>query len=172
MARLQPRDRPRRGGLVLAASVAALALLGGAFYEAASHGGSSASNDASSSAKKADGAPAGDPVAAQVRQLLAAPVAGGGVTAKGGDSPMFKGHDNTGPGGPQGISGVPSCVLKGTRRTQPPLAAGRDLFQGTESYLVVLPHPGDSSRVDAYVVSGSCTPSRPGALLFQNTYPR
>ena len=38
--------------------------------------------------------------------------------------------------------------------------------------LVVLPHPGDDSLVDAFVVNASCTAANPGAVLFQSTYSR
>ncbi len=47
---------------------------------------------------------------------------------------------------------VPSCVQQATKRPETPLAAREDSFNGTPAYLVLLPHPGDDSRVDAFVV--------------------
>lgn len=141
-----------------------MVLVGGGIYEAASSGGGD--NAGSNSLKKADAGAAADPVAAQVRQLLAQPPSAG-ARGKIGDSPMLSGPDGTGK-----AASVPACVLDATERSQAPLASERDLFQGTDSYLVVLPHPGDGSLVDAYVVSASCTDTSPGSVLFQNTYPR
>ncbi|MYS20392.1 hypothetical protein GA0115240_11959 [Streptomyces sp. DvalAA-14] len=175
-----PRPRKRRPGLLLAASVAGVALLTGALYEAASSGGGgSGGDDASSSMKKVEGSsavpaagPVADQVAAQVRQLLGKRVpASVGTPGKGGNSPMLD-RGTTAAGGTDAASGVPSCVLKGTRQSQPLLTAERYLFRGTDSYLVVLSHPDDSSLVDAYVVNASCTASSPGVLLFRSTYPR
>ncbi|MFC4034149.1 anti-sigma factor family protein [Streptomyces polygonati] len=175
LTRLEPRDRRWRGRLLVAASVAAVALLTGALYEAVHSGGGSINQDSASSAssaKKADGRAVDDPVADQVRQLLAAPAPGTAAPfGKGSDSPMLSGPSGTGSGG-QGAAALPSCVLRGTQRSQPPVAAERYLFRGTDSYLVLLPHPGDTSRVDAYVVDASCTASSPGTLLFRGSYPR
>ncbi len=71
---------------------------------------------------------------------------------------------------------VPSCVREGIGRPEQPLAAepGRP-YAGHPSYLVVLPHPGDPQRVDAYVVDSSCTAdstSGPGEVLAERTYRR
>ncbi|MCX2967964.1 MULTISPECIES: anti-sigma factor family protein [Streptomyces] len=51
---------------------------------------------------------------------------------------------------------VPPCVQQGTGRTESPLAATKDTYEGTVSYLVLLPHPGDETRVDAYMVDAAC----------------
>ncbi|WP_438312997.1 anti-sigma factor family protein [Streptomyces sp. HUAS TT3] len=70
---------------------------------------------------------------------------------------------------------VPSCVLNSTGRSETPLAVERGRYQGGDVYLLVLPHPGDSGTVDAYLVGAGCavTPSdgtdRP---LLTRTYPR
>ncbi|MEV7613119.1 hypothetical protein [Streptomyces sp. NPDC089799] len=71
--------------------------------------------------------------------------------------------------------GVPQCVRAGTGRAEPPLAAERGTFQGTEVYLLVLPHPGDPARVDAYVLDSTCENNpgtATGAPLLKGTYPR
>ncbi|OPF79227.1 hypothetical protein VT50_0216170 [Streptomyces antioxidans] len=70
---------------------------------------------------------------------------------------------------------VPSCVQSGTGRKEPALAAQQDTYDGQSAYIVVLPHPSDSSRVDAFVIDASCVsarPSSPGELLVTRTYPR
>ncbi|QKV93795.1 hypothetical protein HUT19_20215 [Streptomyces sp. NA02950] len=70
---------------------------------------------------------------------------------------------------------VPSCVQKGIGRTEPALAAQQDTYDGKAAYVVVLPHPSDSSRVDAFVIDASCvssSPSSTGKLLETRTYPR
>ncbi|WP_329314034.1 zf-HC2 domain-containing protein [Streptomyces sp. NBC_01278] len=71
---------------------------------------------------------------------------------------------------------VPSCVQEATGRPDTPLAAERGNYQGTEVYLLVLPHPGDSARVDAYLVGAGCadTPASAGSgqPLLTRTYPR
>jgi hypothetical protein len=72
-------------------------------------------------------------------------------------------------------STAPSCVLDGIGRTGQPLAAQPYKYHGIASYLVVLPHPSDGSRVDAYVVDASCTassPGHPGKVLREETYTR
>ncbi|MCM3808219.1 hypothetical protein ND808_20425 [Streptomyces sp. DR7-3] len=70
---------------------------------------------------------------------------------------------------------VPSCVQSGTGRKEPALAAQQDTYDGQTAYIVVLPHPSDSTRVDAFVIDASCvsaSPSTPGELLVTRTYPR
>ncbi|MFJ9792263.1 MULTISPECIES: anti-sigma factor family protein [Streptomyces] len=72
-------------------------------------------------------------------------------------------------------AGVPACVLGATGRTEAPLAAERGSYQGTEAFLLVLPHPGDTGRVDAYVVGAGCTATPSGGAgepLLTRTYPR
>ncbi|WKX71506.1 hypothetical protein [Streptomyces sp. XD-27] len=70
---------------------------------------------------------------------------------------------------------VPSCVQAGTGRSEAPLAAQEETYDGTAAYLVVLPHPADASRVDAFVIDAACTtadPPSPGAILANRTYDR
>ncbi|QKW51186.1 hypothetical protein [Streptomyces buecherae] len=84
---------------------------------------------------------------------------------------------NTTPRTPLDGSGatVPSCVQRATKRPETPLAAREDSFNGTPAYLVLLPHPGDDSRVDAFVVDAACvrkSPSPPGTVLLQRSFAR
>ncbi|MBW5480737.1 hypothetical protein GPJ59_02190 [Streptomyces bambusae] len=70
---------------------------------------------------------------------------------------------------------LPDCVQRGTGRTEAPLATERGTFDGTNVYLVVLPHPGDPDRVDAYLVDSACesSPSAgPGKVLLNTDYSR
>jgi hypothetical protein len=114
-----------------------------------------------------------DGVENQVRALLAQPnPSAAGTSAARGNSPMLTQNSEHPDVAPVQTLVVPSCVLKATQRTQSPLAADREVFEGVEAYLLVLPHASDATRVDAFVVNASCTASSPGAVLFQATYPR
>ncbi|SEN43159.1 anti-sigma factor family protein [Actinacidiphila rubida] len=164
-------SRRRRGLLAVAGAVGA-ALLGGVIYTAASGTGSAGSSLDSARQTSAAGSTTAA-VGSQVRELLAGPHHSTTKQSPGGNTPMLQPNSTGSVTQPDGATvPVPSCVLKATHRSQPPLAAERELFQGTPSYLVVLPHPNDASRVDAFVLNASCTVSSPGAVLFQGTYPR
>ncbi|WP_079127373.1 hypothetical protein [Streptomyces sp. TP-A0874] len=70
---------------------------------------------------------------------------------------------------------VPSCVQLGTGRQEEPLAAKTGKYQEREAYLILLPHPADNGRVEAYVVDASCaseTAPGPGELLLKRSYQR
>ncbi|MFJ6012187.1 hypothetical protein [Streptomyces sp. NPDC092952] len=70
---------------------------------------------------------------------------------------------------------VPPCVEQGTGRNAPALALEQGTYEGTAAFLVVLPHPSDAGRVQAYVVDASCVhdePTRRGTLLLTHTYAR
>nr|WP_234386475.1 anti-sigma factor [Streptomyces sp. ERV7] len=71
---------------------------------------------------------------------------------------------------------VPPCVQAGTgRNSETVLAAETGEYQGTHAYLLVLPHPKDTSQVQAYVVDASCETAAPdakGKLLLTHSYPR
>ncbi|MEU3773045.1 hypothetical protein AB0F11_07510 [Streptomyces sp. NPDC032472] len=115
-----------------------------------------------------------------VRRLLAADPGAKASTTEGNRT---YGLENT-PPGPGLVPGersgtdaaaVPPCVRQGTGRTDAPLAAERGSYEGARAYLVVLPHPGDPDRVDAYVIGADCadTPAGgPGKPLLTRTYPR
>lgn len=69
---------------------------------------------------------------------------------------------------------LPECVRAAVNRSDAPLAAETDTYEGTPAYVVVLPHTGDPQRVDAYVVDSSCTasPDQPGEILQHDTFRR
>lgn len=165
--------RRRRGLLIAALSSAGILLLGGGVYELAAHSGSSASK--SDSAAVRSGAKAAGPAAdvgADVARLLDS-----GEGTKGGPnaakSPMLGSDGSTTVTAPDGsATSVPLCVLKATQRTERPLAAEREDFQGVDSYLVVLPDPAGGDQVDAYVLTAACTADSPAQVLFHNSYPQ
>ncbi|WP_343242065.1 hypothetical protein [Streptomyces sp. SID9727] len=70
---------------------------------------------------------------------------------------------------------VPACVEEGIGRNSPALAIERGSYEGTDAFLVVLPHPTDPSSVQAYVVDAACVGTEPpakGKLLLTHTYAR
>ncbi|MEV0275091.1 hypothetical protein AB0I22_01720 [Streptomyces sp. NPDC050610] len=70
---------------------------------------------------------------------------------------------------------APSCVREGTGRSDTPLAAHQETYEGQDVYLLVLPHEGDDQRVDAYIVASSCigaSSPTPGEVLLNRTYAR
>ncbi|GAA3373255.1 hypothetical protein GCM10020367_32490 [Streptomyces sannanensis] len=71
---------------------------------------------------------------------------------------------------------VPPCVQAGTGRPDDaPLAADKGRYEDKSAYLVVLPHPTDDTRVQAYVVNADCVKTAPagkGELLLSHAYPR
>ncbi|MCL2728738.1 MAG: hypothetical protein FWE15_01790 [Actinomycetia bacterium] len=175
----RPGDRSaawRRRGFLAVAGAAGVALLSGVIY-ALSSGTGVQKNAADSAQRSGTAVGAKDTIGNQVRQLL--DQAGPGASTKHpsgsdqGTTPMLQPNHTGSPVVPKASPvDLPACVIKATHRSQPPLAAEREDFHGTDSYLVVLPHPNDSSQVDAFVVNASCTPASPGAVLFQGTYPR
>ncbi|MEU9009218.1 zf-HC2 domain-containing protein [Streptomyces sp. NPDC048479] len=70
---------------------------------------------------------------------------------------------------------VPPCIQKGTGRADTPIAFERGQYEGSNAYLVVLPHSTDSGQVQAYVVDAACVDTAPapmGKLLLTTAYPR
>lgn len=70
---------------------------------------------------------------------------------------------------------VPPCVQQATGRNTPALALDKGRYQGTDAFLVVLPHATDATRVQAYVVDATCvdaTPEAKGRLLLTHSYDR
>ncbi|MGC4947527.1 hypothetical protein ACLQ2N_15205 [Streptomyces sp. DT224] len=70
---------------------------------------------------------------------------------------------------------VPACVEKGIGRNSPALAIERGSYEGTDAFLVVLPHPTDPDSVQAYVVDAACVGAKPpaeGKLLLTHAYAR
>ncbi|MER5773187.1 hypothetical protein ABT144_02610 [Streptomyces sp. NPDC002039] len=111
-----------------------------------------------------------------VRQLLASAKQDPGVQ---GEKNNTYGMENAPPSGvapsDRRAAPVPPCVQAATGRPDTPIATERGTYRGTDVYLVVLPHPGDSARADAYLVDAGCggTPAAaPGKPLLTGTYPR
>ncbi|MGW2472256.1 hypothetical protein [Streptomyces sp. NPDC001665] len=70
---------------------------------------------------------------------------------------------------------VPACVEEGIGRNSPALAIERGTYEGTDAFLVVLPHPTDPDNVQAYVVDAACVGAEPpskGKLLLTHAYAR
>ncbi|WP_326766634.1 hypothetical protein OG978_20580 [Streptomyces sp. NBC_01591] len=70
---------------------------------------------------------------------------------------------------------VPPCVEQGTGRNAAALAVEEGTYEGAAAFLVVLPHPSDATRVQAYVVDAACVQEKPagkGELLLTRTYAR
>lgn len=167
--------RHHRALLTAAGAVGAL-VLGGALLQGIT-GGSSAGGDAGSAAGEQGAADDGGALAAEgleqrVQDLLSRSASGaeGGPDLKTETKPPSNAPLAGGP------AVVPTCVRAGIDRPEQPLAAepGQP-YSGRPSYLVVLPHPGDPQRVDAYVVDSSCTTDDSGApaeILLERTLPR
>ncbi|MFR9673080.1 hypothetical protein [Streptomyces sp. TR02-1] len=71
---------------------------------------------------------------------------------------------------------IPSCVRAAVGRPEAPLAAEpARRYVGRPSYLLVLPHPGNPQRVDAYVIDSACTKDPGGAtgkILAKHSFTR
>ncbi|WP_435056346.1 anti-sigma factor family protein [Streptomyces venezuelae] len=176
------RRRARRRIAVLAGLAGAAACALGIFLFgdfSASPTQETASGRAADSAEQPSAAAAGGVYTAQglqdsVRQLVAAEQGAKNVP---GEQNNTLGLENTGPvpGDKRAAPFVPTCVQQATGRPDTPLAAERGNFQGTPVYLLVLPHPADPTRVDAYLVDTACErtgSADPGKVLLTSTYPR
>ncbi|MFP1626021.1 hypothetical protein ACLB9X_12795 [Streptomyces sp. 5K101] len=70
---------------------------------------------------------------------------------------------------------LPACIQQGTGRSDRPLAFEHGRYAGVDAYLVVMTHPTDATRVQAYVVDAACVGNAaagPGKLLHTESYPR
>ncbi|WP_406382636.1 hypothetical protein [Streptomyces sp. NBC_01618] len=70
---------------------------------------------------------------------------------------------------------VPLCVEQGIGRKTAALAMEEGTYEGTDAFLVVLPHPSDATRVQAYVVDAACVREKSAAkaeLLLTHAYAR
>jgi hypothetical protein len=70
---------------------------------------------------------------------------------------------------------IPDCVRRAIPRSDQALAAKTGSYSGKSAYLVVLPKPGDSTRVTAYVVDASCIRQQPGTagtVLLKDSFAR
>ncbi|WP_340559646.1 hypothetical protein [Streptomyces sp. GSL17-111] len=163
--RPRPRRRPwarRRTALLSAAGALAVAALGGVLASGALT--SDSTNDPPSVAKPQEEAAGHDRLEDQVHALLAAPTTSPAPRPDQDpatpDGPSAQGDPNL-PFTAETAPAVPPCVERAVGRAEQPIALGEDSYQGTAAYLVVLPHPGDESRVDAYVVDASCVTQAP-----------
>ncbi|MEU9250720.1 hypothetical protein AB0D66_02580 [Streptomyces sp. NPDC048270] len=174
------RRRARRRIAVLAGLTGAAACALGIFLFGDLTGppAQTARDRASSAAepRTADGSYTAQGLPNTVRRLLASEEAPGGDPQEQNNT---YGMENTSPA--PGIAPddrraapVPACVQKATGRPDLPIAAERGSYQGTPVFLLVLPHPGDTSRVDAYLVDSGCesAPDTTGKVLLTNSYAR
>ncbi|MFE4060359.1 hypothetical protein ACFXP3_29425 [Streptomyces sp. NPDC059096] len=70
---------------------------------------------------------------------------------------------------------VPACIQRGIGSNLSALAAERGTYEGSDAYLVVLPHSDDTTRVQVYVVDATCVKSAPssdGTVLLTHAYLR
>ncbi|WP_431958959.1 hypothetical protein [Actinacidiphila sp. bgisy160] len=150
-------------GILVTASVAAVLGFGAVLAQSTWEAGGSADSQ-SSTASGADTKADADTLGVQVHDLLTGGTGRLQESKPSGQSPMVSTD-----------SATPSCVLTALDRQETPLAVQRGRYEGVDSYLVVLPHKGDSALVDAYVVDASCVTAQPpatGTLLREETYPR
>ncbi|MFD4945183.1 hypothetical protein ACFVYE_43170 [Streptomyces sp. NPDC058239] len=73
------------------------------------------------------------------------------------------------------VISVPSCVEQGIGRKTAALAVEEGTYEGSDAFLVVLPHPSDATRVQAYVVDAACVREKhaaKGKLLLTHAYAR
>ncbi|OEJ32808.1 hypothetical protein [Streptomyces subrutilus] len=174
------RRRARRRIAVLAGLTGAAACALGIFLFGDLTGPpAQTARDAASTAAEphtADGSYTAQGLPDTVRRLLASEKAPGGHQQEQNNT---YGMENTSPA--PGIApddrranSVPACVQKATGRTDLPIAAERGNYRGTPVFLLVLPHPGDSARVDAYLVDSGCenAPDTTGKVLLTNSYAR
>ncbi|MFF3729935.1 hypothetical protein ACFYXM_06315 [Streptomyces sp. NPDC002476] len=70
---------------------------------------------------------------------------------------------------------IPACIQQAIGRDTPALAMEAGTHEGTDAFLVVLPHRSEPTRVQAYVVDAACTRDKgatKGKLLLTHTYTR
>ncbi|MFE5830756.1 hypothetical protein ACFQ8W_10990 [Streptomyces sp. NPDC056508] len=177
----RPRRHRRRIALLSTIGAAfGAVILGTSLY--LSQAGDTAGDGVANGARKADAsveaaaAPfSGSPVEKRVQDLL---VPDKTLRTPQGVGPESMSSD-TGATSPRrsGDSAVPACVLAGTGRTDTVLGHERGEYQGKPAYLLVLPDPTDTTRVQAYVVDASCADraesGAPAAeVLLSKAYPR
>jgi hypothetical protein len=172
-----PRRWPRR---LLSTAATAAVLVGAGFGLHAFHTSGSGAD-----ASNTKGAARQPTLRERVRVLLdsapsdPAPSAGSPYSARPGVTPKGGGGDHasssSGSAGLPGVASLPSCVRAALHRSDPPIAAAKEEDGGRWVYLVVLAHPGDTRKVDAFVVTASCASASPGVrgtVLGKHTYTR
>ncbi|MFD7507812.1 anti-sigma factor family protein [Streptomyces sp. NPDC059853] len=188
---LVSRETGRRSRLALAAVGTVVAVgLGTLLVQNLQPGSDASTADLATEADTAE--ESGDPLENQVRELLAeADVPQYAEILESADTGSVSGESDQRPDNPTpetteaaepdpgeeygAVSApLPSCVESAIGRTEVPLVAEAERYQGTDAYLVVLPHSADPLRVDAYVVDADCvsaSPSVEGEVLVKESYP-
>lgn len=164
------RRSARRWPRVLLGTGAAAVVIGfGAFFAqlVVNGGGSDSEKDAGAAEKSAPFASAltEQSLGARVQELLQNGPRG---EAKDSEAGELK-DDRT-----LQAASVPACIRDAIGRSERPVAVDQDTVRGDAVSIVVLPHPGDSQHVDAFVVASACTddPSVTAELLLRETYLR
>lgn len=165
--------RPRRRavwGAVLGTAALGLGVLMVQSFQSPHEGASK-----SQAAADQSGRFSGGPIESRVHTLLS----GSGPGHQSIDPPKDKNAPSVdiqeSPALPKKALGVPSCIQKGTGRTDTPLATEQGTYQGKQAFLLLLPHASDSSLVQAYVIDAACmgaAPTAKGELLLTDSYPR
>ncbi|MFD0267118.1 anti-sigma factor family protein [Streptomyces sp. NPDC127106] len=176
------RHRARRRVAVIAGLAGAAACALGVFLAGNLLGGSPDTTARKSATSATAQAPADGTYTPQglrdsVNRLLASAEGARKASPQAQQENSTYGLENASPGDRAGTDAtvVPPCALNATGRGETPLAVERGTYQGSEVYLLVLPHLGDAGRVDAYLVGADCavTPSDgTGRPLLSRTYPR
>ncbi|WP_406138139.1 anti-sigma factor family protein [Streptomyces sp. NBC_01089] len=171
------RTARRRHVAALSAAFGAAVIGIGVFFLQSSPATSGGDTSAAEKASKRGGTPVFVDAAlqGQVHSLLASDATATTVAPQEKKTPSV--HMDSGPTTlKNGLDvAVPACVEKGIGREEGPIAAQKGTYKGSDAFLVVLPHPTDSSRVQAYVVDAACvhtTPSARGKVLLTRVYPR
>lgn len=178
------QTRRRRRTVILGTAFGAAVVGMGVFLLQAVQPAQNSADTATSAAEDSERDFSVDTLEGQVHQLL--DNAAGAKTAETGEtepsvdtksSPQNMSPDSSPPRTPlrTPVVNVPPCVQQGTGRDAPALAVEQGSYQGTAAFLVVLPHPTDSSRVQAYVVDAACVgaaPAAKGQLLLTHSYTR
>ncbi|MEV4437458.1 hypothetical protein AB0K09_00325 [Streptomyces sp. NPDC049577] len=166
--RQKPARRPRRWSRALLGTACAAAVIGvgSLFLPGGSDRDTHAGPPAPGTSRTASGFASGD-LATNVRDLLrtAKPNEPRGKSAQNSPETMLRDVGTT----------PPVCVREGIGRTDNELAARPETYDGKDAFLIVLPHPGDTTLVDAYVVSSACdadTSAPRGKVLLNRTLRR
>jgi hypothetical protein len=175
------KGRTHRRRAVVLGSVLTAAVLGAGALVLHSLDSGTSTTTAHGKPSASAGPFSGASVQNQVRDLLASPKA----TQRGSTSQRPRSGIDSG----QGTAGatasantllqpevaVPDCVRQAIPRGEQALAAKTGTYGGKNAYLVVLPDPGNSARVTAYVVDAACVGQQPvtaGTILLKQSFAR
>ncbi|MEU2505912.1 hypothetical protein ABZ621_14510 [Streptomyces sp. NPDC007863] len=167
------RHRGRIAALAGLAGTLVAAVCAVSLYALTQNGADKSDRAADTAASAPLSAFSGDSVEDRVESLLGGD--GPAVRAPRGERPeslSAETTESTGVAQRNTDEALPECVRAGTGRQDAVLASERGEYEGTSAYLLVLPDPEDSSRVEAYVVDASCTGNTPAKLLRTASYPK